>query len=152
MSVLDVMRAGCACGMTAVFGQGSPLLATRNLGAAGRASYDMDLGAMVVWLMIAAGGIAAVSLGLWWFTRRMHRRSRYSHAALLAGLCRLHGLTRRGRALLGQLARASGLAHPARLFLEPEWYEPSRLPPALRGRSDEIARLRQRLFGADEPA
>ena len=126
----------------------SLLWASRNLGAAARGSSDMDTGAMVVWLMIAAGGIAAVCLGLYVLSRTLQKRRRYSHPALFVGLCRVHGLRRGARAVLAQLARSHGLNHPARLFLEPEWFDPDRLPAGLRSRSNEVAVLREKLCGA----
>lgn len=159
MTLLDAID-GCSTGLPAAGAPPSwplpswaaapwvaPLWAGRNLGAAARGPLTGDLGEMVWWLMIAAALIAVLGGALYVVSRILHQREHDSHPALFAGLCRLHRLGGTSRSLLAQIARAHGLAHPARLFLEPEWFEPSRLPPPLAARSAEVVALRRRLFG-----
>ena len=99
------------------------------------------------WLA-ALGALAVVSgLGYWRVARLRRKRRKYSHDYLFADLCALHRLNRPTRNLLKQLARCYNLAHPARVFLEPVWLDPQRLPPLLHGRAKEIVKLRAELFG-----
>jgi hypothetical protein len=65
---------------------------------------------------------------------------------LFRELCLAHQLDRPSRRLLLQLAEGLNLAQPAQVFITPSAFEPVRVPSALRGRIDEIKRLRQRLF------
>jgi hypothetical protein len=65
---------------------------------------------------------------------------------LFRELCMAHRLDRPSRRLLLHLADATQLAQPAQVFLTPAAFEPSRVPAALRGRVDELKRLRERLF------
>jgi hypothetical protein len=65
---------------------------------------------------------------------------------LFRELCMAHRLDRPSRRLLLHLADATQLPQPAQVFLTPAACEPSRVPAALRGRVDELKRLRERLF------
>jgi hypothetical protein len=118
----------------------------KNLGAAGR-MRGADSGTILVWLMIAAAGIAAACLALYFACRLFHRWRRSSPGALFRGLCRTHGLDRQARRLLRQIARQHGLRQPARLFTEPAWLDPASVRGTARSKAAEAARLRQRLFG-----
>ncbi len=92
--------------------------------------------------------VAVVSGMAYWHAARLRRKRRqYSHDYLFADLCALHRLNRPSRNLLKQLARYHNLGHPARMFLEPVWLDPQRLPQALHARAEEIVKLRAELFG-----
>lgn len=65
---------------------------------------------------------------------------------LFRELCLAHQLDRPSRRLLLQLAEGHNLTLPAQVFVTPAVFEPVRVPAALRGRIDEIKRLRERLF------
>jgi len=98
--------------------------------------------------------LAAVLVAVWVLARlagRFSRRRGYVNSGrLLLSLCRAHKLRWSQWWLLRQVARAHKLEDPARLFLEPEWLDPSRLPPGMEARRSEILVLRARLF-ADLP-
>ena len=126
---------------------GQTLLGAGNLGAASRRAGRVDTGEALIYLVIAGGLIAAVCVAIAVATRIHRQRRRKSHAALFRGLCQLHGLDRRARRLLKQLARHYQLAQPARLFCEPKWLDPTGLRSGLRQRASEVTALRNRLFG-----
>jgi hypothetical protein len=65
---------------------------------------------------------------------------------LFRELCLTHQLDRPSRRLLLQLAEGHNLVQPALVFAMPAAFEPVRVPAELRGRIDEIRRLRERLF------
>lgn len=65
---------------------------------------------------------------------------------LFRELSQAHQLDRQSRRLLLALGHALNFAQPAQVFLSPAAFEPGRLPVALRGRADELKRLRERLF------
>jgi len=135
-----------SCTLFAQLSIADMLLAARKYGFGGRPSSRVSTGEIFLYLLLAAGVIAAVCLALHFGSRTLHRRRQYSHAGLFGGLCKLHGLDRRGRTLLRNLAKAHRLSYPARLFTEPAWLDPAQLPGPLRGRANEVAILRNRLF------
>jgi len=123
------------------------LLAARNLGAAGRYRVqEADAGAMLLWMMVAACGIAVVSMAIYYGSRIRHRRRHSSPILLFHGLCRLHGLDRDSQRLLRQVARHHRLPNPLRLFTEPKWLDPTALGEGLSGRANEVSSLRKQLF------
>lgn len=123
------------------------LFGAKNLGAAGRRHYSgVDAGPLLVWLLLAAVIIAAVCGAIYLGTRVAHCRRYQSPAALFSGLCGVHGLSPGSRRLLKQLARAHKLSDPARLFTEPAYLHPKRLPASLRPQAAVFAGLRNRLF------
>ena len=123
------------------------LFGAKNLGAAGRRHYSgVDAGPLLVWLLLATVIIAAVCGAIYVATQVAHYRRYQSPAALFSSLCGVHGLSSAGRGLLKQLARAHKLSDPARLFTEPAYLDPQRLPASLRPRAAVFAGLRDRLF------
>jgi hypothetical protein len=122
------------------------LLAARRFGR--RRTNTVDTGELVIYLLISAGVITVVCLGLYAGSRLLHRRRYNSHGSLFSGLCRIHGLDRSVRRLLRQVARQNRLAHPALLFTEPRWLDPARLPGALRWQAAKVEALRSQLFTA----
>ena len=65
---------------------------------------------------------------------------------LFRELCMAHQLDRASRRLLLHLADATQLAAAGAGLSHAAAFEPGRLPAALRGRVDELKRLRERLF------
>jgi len=106
-----------------------------------------DTSEMLIGLGIAAVGIAAVCAALYFGHRALKRWRGQSHFLLFVGLCRAHGLKGRERGLLKLLARHHRLQHASRLFTESGWLDSTRLPAGLGRRAEEIAELRERLFG-----
>jgi hypothetical protein len=108
---------------------------------------------------IVIGGLLLIGgAALAWYLRRLlvdpqRSRRRSNPRALFRKLCTAHGLGIGDRRLLWQLARHHRLDHPARLFLEPERFEPSELSPRLKKDAATIRALRTQLFalpaGAD---
>jgi hypothetical protein len=132
--------------LTAVLLADATLLGAGNLGRASRPENRAGGSEALFWMLVAGGAIAVVCVAIRVASRMQHRRRYNSHASLFRALCRLHGLDRRARRLLRQVARRRKLPHPARLFTEPHWLDPSGLPRGLRRRAAEIAFLRNRLF------
>ena len=100
----------------------------------------------VTYLGILAGLLAVVSAIVYVVNYFGHRRRYNSHPALFQSLCRLHALDRSERALLKQAARGHRLKHPAAVFIDPRWLDPSKPPPKLQGRVPDLAAVRKRLF------
>jgi hypothetical protein len=99
-----------------------------------------------VTVLIVGGLLAAVAV-LALQTGRRHRRAMPSNPRrLFAGLCQAHGLARDDRRLLQRLAGSQGLDAPARLFLEPERFDPAALPARLRSWGARFQAIRGRLF------
>lgn len=125
---------------------GQILFGARRLGAARGRTQHVAFDEMLVYLMIAAGVIAAVCLTFYLVSRLVQRRRYYSHGSLFNGLCRTHGLDHGARALLKRVASHHKLRQPARLFTEPNWLDPAGLRGALRQRSAGVLAVRNRLF------
>jgi hypothetical protein len=135
-----------------------PVFATNLLLLAGRNVFR-DLGSgfrtkretfqpsdLIPWIIVTAiviGGLAILA-------RIMARREKQafdSPRALFRELSRAHGLDFANRQLLRRLARTAGVKPPARLFLEPQRFEPTSLPKDLQEKWPAIEALRARLFG-----
>ncbi len=65
---------------------------------------------------------------------------------LFAELCRAHKLNHSNRRLLKKLAAARGLASAAALFVEPECFDMTNVPSALKPFASELRQLRHVLF------
>ena len=129
-------------------------LGTTNSGflLASSASDQPETGQVLIWLVAAATIIGAIVGGLALATRAAHKRRCDSHSGLFAGLCQHHNLDRSRKNLLKALGQAHRVRYAARVFLDPTLFEPTRLPPALSSRKDEILALRQQLFLAPNAA
>jgi hypothetical protein len=93
--------------------------------------------------------LGAASLLLWGLAHWMERGHGFfanRPLGLFLSLSKAHGLGWSDRWLLWQLARSHRLRAPARLFLEPERFEASRLPPAMRRHAARLEGLHERLF------
>ncbi len=119
----------------------------RSLGRGVRGkSSNFDTGDIVIALSVLAG----IAVAIWLLANlldRNDRRRRYNRPrALFRDLCRVHDLNYGRRRLLRQIARWQRLRQPARLFLEPERFEPGNLSPRLRLRTEQVTALRDKLF------
>lgn len=106
-------------------------------------------------LVVLTLGIAIAVV--WSVARHLSRKEAgnyHNHRGLFRELCRAHRLRWSDRRLLASVARSQGVSVPARMFVEPERFEPNRLqdlPEAQRGRA---AKLCETLFcsaGNHEP-
>ena len=119
----------------------------RSLGRGVRGkSSDFDTGDIVFALSVLAG----IAVAIWLMAHLLNhsdRRRRYNRPqALFRDLCRVHDLDRGRRRMLRQIARWQRLGQPARLFLEPERFEPDNVSPKLRASSRRLTALRDKLF------
>lgn len=98
------------------------------------------------WVFVAALVIAAFGVVASVLAKQDKRRLYNSPKALFLDLCKAHELDRANRALLKQMAHAQKLNVPARLFLEPDRFDPALLGPEMRSQREAVAALRNRLF------
>jgi hypothetical protein len=101
---------------------------------------------LVYWVALAVAALVALAWFSRWFARHDRRSLFNSPRALFNALCKVHGLDYASRRLLKQLARAFGLPHPARVFVESQCFESGKLPTSLQGQRRAVEKLRQRLF------
>ena len=95
----------------------------------------------VLWLA------AVLALG-WLLSRFLTRTGKKDRPwGLFLALCRRHRLRWRECRLVWQLARRHTPQMPARVFLEPELFQPDRLPDHRNGKTALLEQLRIRLFG-----
>jgi hypothetical protein len=93
-----------------------------------------------------------ICLAFWRVARLIALReghSYYSAKRLFVELCSAHGLDWHNRRLLSRLAHARAAQHPARIFVEPTWFEAADLPAALQPFHQELGALQQQLFATD---
>jgi hypothetical protein len=104
------------------------------------------------WLLPLAV-VACAGFAVWLLARqaqRLLRRWLHNHPGQLFGqLCRAHRLDWTQRRLLRRLAKSHGMAHPVRLFLEPERFTSAASNPELQPFLDPLDRLRRKLFCAE---
>ncbi len=119
----------------------------RNMGAGFREKREHFDGLdVLLWILLAIGFFVFVGLLSWLLARSDKHQLFNSPRGLFRSLCSAHQLDRPAHSLLVQMARAEGIAQPARLFLEPECFRRESLPPALEGKQAAIAALAARLF------
>jgi hypothetical protein len=126
------------------------LARTQNLRgfSEGFRSRSVDDNALAVGL-VACGLVltCVVLLLVGRYARRFENLKTYdSPPELFRELCRAHGLNWSSRRLLKRLAAAWELPSPALLFVEPERFNPARLPANWQDDQDRLENLRQRLF------
>ncbi len=99
-------------------------------------------------MVVAVVALLLIATLIWQlFTRRRQRDfSRNSTLRLFGELCRAHRLDRPSRRLLKRLAAARGLKNSTELFVEPEHFDMTSLPPALKTSASELRQLRHKLF------
>lgn len=102
------------------------------------------------YLLTGLAIVTAILLAVWLLSRLLERfdgrRPVDSPTMLFLALCRAHRLRWSEGWLLFRVTREQQLRDPAQLFLEPERLDPANLPAALQPRSEELQRLRRRLF------
>ncbi len=132
--------------MTTLLTHPSMFLTTMTpiVAAASRARADSSKA--LIWLVVAAVVIGGVVGILALANRAAHRRRTNSHPGLFASLCQHHKLDRNCRNLLKALGQAHRVRYAARVFLDPNLFDPKQLPPALRSQKKDILALRQKLF------
>ncbi len=104
----------------------------------------------ILWSLVVVVA-ALVGGGLWYLHLWRHASAAHSHPRLMKDLCRLHGLGRSDRWLLGQVAQVHQLRYPALVFLDSKWLDVQHLTPALQAKQADLAAIRARIF-AEEPA
>jgi len=102
---------------------------------------------LAIGLTVLMVGIGGWLLSRWLARQEAGKRRSHSRRQLFRTLCAAHELSGHDRRLLRQLARAHRLRDPARVFLEPQRYDPKVLSPALEAKQHELNQLRGRLFG-----
>jgi hypothetical protein len=104
-------------------------------------SYDFLVGILI---------LLSIVVFVWILSRFLSRQERmrrhYNPKALFQALCTAHQLEPTQRRLLKRLARYHELAQPARIFLEPDRFDPAGLNAGFREMEDELIELRERLF------
>jgi hypothetical protein len=99
-------------------------------------------------LLVLSSLTVLVVIAMVW--RRVSRRRRdfdyNSPPRLFSELCRAHKLTWSSRRLLKQLAAARDLKSAATLFVEPDYFDVTNLPHALKPSARELRELRHMLF------
>lgn len=125
----------------------------RDMGSGFREKRESFQPTDLLWWLLAAALIAAAFVSLAAFLSRQDKHRLFnSPRALFNALCKAHKLDRSSRNLLKQLATAQEMAIPARLFLEPDRFEPAQIPAALQNCQPQYAQLKERLFAAALPS
>ena len=135
-----------------------PLLAVNERFEGLRSAFDgnrsrLDAGDMLFGVFV----LVAAVLVVWGLSALINYHERRRTASnpwfLLFSLCRAHRLPWSDWWLLLRLARLQRLGHPARLFLEPERFDPAAIPLPLRAQRARLKALASRLFAdlSEEP-
>jgi hypothetical protein len=107
---------------------------------------DSGMSSAIYGLIILTAIVAVLfllSIAIKW-VRQNHKQA--SPLSLFLSLCRAHKLKYSEYWLLWQVAKFQHLTDPARLFLEPERFDGSRLSQALKPQTEQLKFLRNRLF------
>lgn len=101
--------------------------------------------------LISAAAILllAAVVSFWIDKRRQHEFSHDSSTRLFQDLCHAHQLDFAHRRLLKKLALARCVESAADLFVEPGYFNPVGLPPALESSAHELQQLRHALFAPE---
>ncbi|MGO8750383.1 MAG: hypothetical protein ACLQNE_30935 [Thermoguttaceae bacterium] len=100
-------------------------------------------------MMYAVVGLVILVLVAWFLTRSAEKekhRGRCSPRRLFLSLCRTHRLGWSDRWFLWRLAAQHRLKDPARVFIEPERFDPAGTNLPLQRHATRLARLRRQLF------
>ena len=123
----------------------------RDMGSGFRDKQENQGGTdMLLWIGIVVGVFVAIAIVAHFVARRDKRQIFNSSRGLFRALCRAHQLDFASRRLLRWIARDQQVEPAARLFLEPEQFEPENMSPALNSRAAEIMALRKRLFAGGD--
>ena len=91
---------------------------------------SMNSSSILIMLLV----VVLIVVLVWVLSRvlnKLERRGYNSPRSLFRELCQVHHLDFKQRRTLRRLARSQRLAHPARLFLEPDRFDVNRLSPVL---------------------
>jgi hypothetical protein len=100
-------------------------------------------------IMIGATGLL-VAVALYSYVRSKRQKKEFlrnSSPQMFAELCRAHRLGRANRRLLKTLGATRGTKNACTLFVEPEYFDGTKLPAALKSAASELHQLRSELFG-----
>jgi hypothetical protein len=100
-------------------------------------------------VLILAAVTLLVVMTISWQVISRRRRNDFDYdrpPRLFADLCRAHKLNWSNRRLLKHLAAARGLKSPACLFVEPEHFDMTNVPAALKSSAADLRRLRHKIF------
>ena len=112
-----------------------------------RLGHLLNVGLYEVLIVAAVTLLVIVTIVWQTISRRRRRDFDYdSPQRLFADLCRAHKLNWSNRRLLKQLAAARGLKCPSTLFVEPEYFDMTNVPCALKPSAGELRQLRHKLF------
>jgi hypothetical protein len=107
----------------------------------------LDVGLYEVLIVASVTLLVIVTIVWQTISRRRRRDFDYDRPQrLFADLCRTHKLNWSSRRLLKHLAAARGLKCPSTLFVEPEYFDMTNVPPALKPSAGELRQLRHKLF------
>lgn len=119
----------------------------RDMGSGFREKRESFEPTDLLWWVLVVAVVFAVFGAVGSILANQDKRRLYnSPRALFRTLCKAHNLDRSSRLLLRQMAYALKISIPARLFMEPDRFEPARLPLELRPQHEAIAALGKRLF------
>lgn len=101
---------------------------------------------LTLWgLLIFVSGLAAAG-AYYWFVIRPRLTKAAAPAALFEKLCQAHRLDEQEAALLRDLVKHHRMGLAARIFLEPERFDPAVLPGSIRSQQSILVDLRNKLF------
>jgi hypothetical protein len=128
--------------------QGIHLLAAQGYSSEwDRLGHLLNAGPYEVLILSAVTLLVIVTVTWQTISHRRRRDFDYDRPPrLFADLCRAHKLNWSNRRLLKHLAAARGLKCPATLFVEPEYFDMTNVPPALKPSAAELRQLRHKLF------
>ena len=107
----------------------------------------LDFGPYELLILVAVTLLVIVTIVWQIISRRRRRDFDYDRPPrLFADLCRAHKLNWSNRRLLKHLAAARGLKCPSTLFVEPEYFDMTNVPVALKPSAGELRQLRHKLF------
>jgi hypothetical protein len=99
---------------------------------------------------LVAAGLVAICLTLLFigrYARRFENLKSYDNAPeLFRELCRVHRIDWTSRRLLKRLAAEWEMTCPANLFVEPDRFNPARLPAEWQQNTTQLESLRRQLF------
>jgi hypothetical protein len=126
------------------------LLATREESFRVWGRFDHQRPGVGPFELIILSAVALLLAGtlIWQIVARRRQREFASNnpTRLFGELCRAHRLDRSNRRLLKQLAAAHGIKSAALLFVEPDYFDMTNVPPALKSLAGELRQLRHKLF------
>jgi len=136
------------CGAVFAMAQrsGAEEMAVRMGGHSHGGRNQFDPGTVLTLVLVTAVIVLVLWLVSYYSAARRRPAAYHSPGKLFLALCRAHRLRWRDAWLLWRLARCHELEDPARLFLEPERFDPQGLNRSLARHVARLRMLRRRLF------